>query len=146
MNLRRTSKGRGESFSIQKFMLQILDLYIGLFSNTIFRKWGGWFNGRLEFFSKIYRLQLTQTERGIPIVLLHRPIFQSIFLWVQRTKGANAKKSDPPKSPRNLTSLRNPSECKGRDRKWFPCSKCSHPSDASDASDASDSHAALQQL
>ena len=49
---------RGGSFSIQKSILQILSLYIGLFldvlqknCNIIFQKWGG-VRGRLEFLKK----------------------------------------------------------------------------------------------
>ena len=34
MNFRQRSKGGGGSFSIQKFMLQILDLLTGLFERT----------------------------------------------------------------------------------------------------------------
>ena len=49
------------TFSVQKFMWQILDLNIGLFSdvfrkncNIFFRKWGG-VKGRMEFFQKLIR-------------------------------------------------------------------------------------------
>ena len=54
MNFRKTSKGEGEgSFSIQKFMLHVLDLFIGFFPDA-FRKWEGGVQRPFGIFQKIY--------------------------------------------------------------------------------------------
>ena len=66
LNFRKTCKGTGGGegglFSIQKFMLQILDLYAGLFEHEIgknlqhdFPKMRRGVKGRLELFQKFIR-------------------------------------------------------------------------------------------
>ena len=64
----------GWSFSIQKFMLKILDLYIGLFSdvfrkncNIIFRIWG---QRSFGIFPKIHLFHLSQSKRGTRLHVL----------------------------------------------------------------------------
>ena len=54
MKFRKTFKWGGRSFSIQKFMLQILDLYIGLVSDVFWKKMQYSFprKGHLDFFPK----------------------------------------------------------------------------------------------
>ena len=95
MNFRKSSRGGG-SFSIQKFILQILDLYRAFFRtfsekncNTFFfQKWGGG-GRRLEFFRKFTRFgSVTRPNQVLQIC----KSYKKLMVWLAPTNIGREKK------------------------------------------------------
>ena len=91
MNFRKSSKGGGGSFSIQKFMLQIFAIIDNTLvmnfrknCNITFRKWGGGIKGRLELFRKFIRFGCARhTKEGSQFYEFVSPLSTSVLFWTQ---------------------------------------------------------------